>query len=131
MVPYQTIKTSVAQTFPDGLGQSMIQYEVSNSPMNWLNNFSLSTQNKYLVNMLDQSILKEMMGVPWSDLEIVLGYWDQKIMKEIKVVKEELGKDMKDVFEKTVEDDLKDGQKICKNGHINQNVRSNQRYCVT
>ena len=125
------IATSVAQTFPDGLGQSMIQYEVSNSPMNWLNNFSLSTQNKYLVNILDQSILKEMMGVPWSDLEIVLGYWDQKIMKEIKVVKEELGKDMKDVFEKTVEDDLKDGQKICKNGHINQNVRSNRRYCVT
>ena len=78
------IATSVAQTFPDGLGQSMIQYEVSNSPINWLNNFSLSTQNKYLVNMLDQSILKEMMGVPWSDLEIVLGYWDQKIMKEIR-----------------------------------------------
>ena len=75
------IATSVAQTFPDGLGQSMIQYNIDNSPMNWFNKFILYKQNKYLVNILDQNVLKEMMGIPWSDLEIILGYWDQKVLK--------------------------------------------------
>ena len=81
------IATSVVQAFPDGLGHSRIQYNLNYSPMKWLHKFSLSVSNKYLVKSYDVDVLTSMMGVPTNEVELVLGYWDEHVKKEIAIVK--------------------------------------------
>ena len=49
--------------------------------MKWLHKFSLSVANKYLVKSYDVDILTSMMGMPETEIEIVLGYWDKAVAK--------------------------------------------------
>ena len=124
------IATSVVHTFPDGLKESALQYQIQNSPMKWLHSFDLSKENKYLVSNYDQTILKEILSIPSEAIELLLGFWEDMLKDQISIVKNELGEELKDNVSIALETLETENQKICKNGHVNKNVRSNRRYCI-
>ena len=70
-----------------------------------------------------------MMGVPTNEVELVLGYWDEHIKKEIPIVKKELEHGNDAIFT-AIENETDANNKTCTNGHININVRKNRKYCT-
>ena len=54
-----------------------MQYEMKNSPMQWLQTFALS-QNQILVTSYDVNVLKQMLGIQWNELQIVIGIFMYK-----------------------------------------------------
>ena len=112
------IATSVIHTFPDGLKESALQYQIQNSPMKWLHSFDLSKENKYLVSNYDQTILKGILSIPSEAIELLLGFWEDMLKDQISIVKNELGEELKDNVSIALETLETENQKICKNGHV-------------
>ena len=128
--PLVAIATSVVQTFPDGLGFNDIQYMSENSPLKWLHNFSISNEGKYLVQSYNSEVLLNMLGMHTEEMQIVLGFWEEHVTKELDIVKKEWENREVDSIGMLVKEDATKNSKICINGHANVNVRSNRKYCT-
>ena len=54
--------------------------------MKWLHSFSISKKEKLLIQSYDPEILLSLLGVKQEDLQIIWGFWDQHVQKELKIV---------------------------------------------
>jgi hypothetical protein len=53
------------------------------------------------------------------------------VQKELKVVIAELSNGNKDIIDFVVKNEKNRSSKVCVNGHLNQKVRGNRKYCTT
>ena len=114
------IATSVVQTFPDGLKQYKIQYIKEYSPLVWLHKFHISKNDKYLVNSYNSKSLHSMLGMPTTDLNIILGFFYEHVKKEINIVQKELESKENDFIDDVLSDEEKKS---------NINPRAQRKYC--
>ena len=123
------IATSAVQTFPDGLKQYKIQYIKEYSPLVWLHKFHISKNDKYLVNSYNSKSLHSMLGMPTTDLNIILRFFYEHVKKEINIVQKELENKENDFIDDILFDEEKKSNKVCLSGHININPRAQRKYC--
>ena len=123
------IATSVVQSFPDGLNKNQIQYAPQHSPLVWLPKFDISKSEKYLIHNFHSQSLQAMLGVPETELSIILGFFYEHVKKEIAIVKKELSNDDHDFIDDQITAEERKKNKVCCNGHININPRAQRKYC--
>ena len=127
--PLASVATAVIETFTNGKGESHIQYDIKNSPMDWLQTFALSKHN-FLVTSFDVNVMKKMLEIQWDALQTVLGYWDFHVEKELKIVVDELSKGNQDIIDLVITSEENIGSKVCIKGHVNKKIRGNRKYCT-
>ena len=123
------VATSIVKCYPDGLIRSSIQYLLDNNPMKWLHTMAFKKDTGELVEDVDKNILQSMLKINDDDIAIILGRWDYDVQVAIDEVIKEINGDGKDFIDKMIESEVRSKGKMCRNKHMNENVRGNQKYC--
>ena len=126
---YAVIVTSILAILPDGLNVSDIQYKANNNMSSWFHDFAYDRENGHFYNKLDFQILKDMTKFNDEDMIIIEKYWMQDLEAELEFI----SKDTTDTFD-AIDIKIRENEnkriKLCTDGHINRDVRSNRKKCT-
>ena len=126
------VVTSILCLKPDGdEKKSSIQYKTENCPAAWLYQYKFNTENNCLIQRIDTAILKESMALDEEDLKLFEQYFEKELEKAIEYVKNDIQdqeslQDSVDIKAKAM---TAKRRKLCENGHINTDVRTNRKVC--
>ena len=124
------VVTSIVSILPDGLVSSNVQYVLRHSPTAWLHKYELNKESLHIVEKLDKDALKKIVKISDDDLKLVLGRFEYDLERALKKVESEMNKDGLDIIDKVVKDNFNANHRTCMNGHLNENVRGNRKYCT-
>ena len=124
------VVTSVVSILPDGLLRSDVQYVLRHSPTLWLHQCEVNTKSLYIVDKLDKDALGQIVNISDDDLKLVFGRYEYDLIEALKRVETEITKDGFDLIDKVVKEKINANARTCLNGHLNENVRGNRKYCT-
>ena len=124
-----TVVTSVLCTLPDGQKSSNVQFLPELSPENWLYSYGINQTSKYAVPVIDNNVLKDMLKESFNNGDGITKLFRRKLEYAIKTVKSELDEDGCDSIDYKINQSKAKRRKVCEKGHINNEVRGNQKKC--
>ena len=124
------VVTSVVSILPDGLVRSDVQYVLRHNPTLWLHKYEVNLKSLFIVEKLDASALTKITEITDEDLKLVLGRFEYDLSEAMKSVESEMSKEGLDSIDKIVKQTENANSRTCLQGHLNENIRGNRKYCV-
>ena len=125
---YGIIVTSILAVLPDGYQVDHIQYKAENNMTSWFSEFGYNKDEGIFHNQLDTELLKKMSKIDPEDMAIINKYWHQDLETELAFVLKDTSNSSDSVDIKVRENQNK-RIKLCTEGHVNRDVRSNRKKC--
>ena len=123
------VVTSTLCLQPDGDKKSQIQCKVENCPENWLFTYKFHQETKLFDKSINVAFLKKCVGLTKEEEEIFEKVFEKDIEKALEFVKKDMFKNLQDPVDIQAKVNTAKRRKLCANGHINDNVRSNRKVC--
>ena len=91
---------------------------------NWLSQYKYEPENKVFIESIGAAALKNCLAVETEDLNIFEEIFENDLEKALNFVKNDM--DSIDIKTKSA---IAKKRKLCSNGHINDNVKTNRKIC--
>ena len=121
---------SILCLLPDGEGKkSEVQYTYENCPANWLFHYQYQPESKVFNKNINATIMKECLTIDTEESNIFEQIFENDLEKAINFVQNDMNENLQDSVDIKTKAVIAKKRKLCSNGHINDNVRTNRKVC--
>jgi hypothetical protein len=121
---------SILCLLPEGnKKKSEIQYTCENTPANWLFQYKYQPEKNVLIKNLNAKTLKDCIQVDTEDMKVFEDIFNKDLENAMEYVKNDLSEDCQDSIDIIARAVIAKKRKLCSNGHINYNVKTNRKIC--
>lgn len=120
---------SILCLMPDGVQLSSIQYSHENTPANWYSEYIFEPEKKIFIKDLNSTTLKECLNIEKEEIDIFNEIFEKDLEHALEFVKNDIDENQQDSIDHLSKATIAKKRKLCTEGHINDNVKSNRKIC--
>ena len=120
---------SILCLMPDGEQLSQIQYSHKNTPANWYSEYTFEPEKKVFIEDLNATTLKECLNLEKEEMDIFNEIFEKDLEDALEFVKNDIDENNQDSIDHLSKSTISKKRKLCTEGHINDNVKSNRKIC--
>ena len=120
---------SILCLMPDGEQLSSIQYSHENTPANWYSEYIFEPEKKIFIKDLNSTTLKECLNIEKEEIDIFNEIFEKDLEHALEFVKNDIDENQQDSIDHLSKATIAKKRKLCTEGHINDNVKSNRKIC--
>ena len=114
---------------PDGDKKSKVQYKYENCPANWLFEYKFQPDTKTYNKSINSNSLKNCLVLNEEEMNLFEEIFEKDLEKALIYVTNDMNENLKDSIDIEAKANTAKKRKLCSNGHINDNVRTNRKIC--